>query len=45
MQLLYTWQQQETSYSMLRDFSGRPDDSTNGDSAAEEEDVGLEPEM
>ena len=42
MELLYLWQQQEASYSMLRDFSGRPDDSTNGDIAA---DVDLEPEM
>ena len=44
MELLYLWQQQEASYSMLRDFSGRPDDNTNGDSAAED-DVDLEPEM
>lgn len=44
MELLYLWQQQEASYSMLRDFSGRPNDSTNGDSAAED-DVDLEPEM
>lgn len=26
MQRLYLWQQQEASYTMLHDFSGRPDE-------------------
>ena len=50
MQRLYLWQQQEASYTMLHDFSGRPDrrDGTtiddNGDGAAKEI-LDFEPEM
>jgi len=40
MQKLYLWQQQEASYSMLRDFSGRPDSEEGGNEALD-----FEPEM
>ena len=43
MQLLYLWQQQEPSYEMLRDFSGRPDESANEE--GEQDILGFEPEM
>lgn len=44
MQRFYLWQQQEASYSMLRDFSGRPDsDNTNGEGGNDVLD--FEPEM
>jgi len=41
MQMLYTWEQQEASYTMLHDFSGRPNESN--DSEGRREDV--EPEI
>ena len=40
MQKLYLWQQQEASYSMLRDFSGRPDSEEGGNDTLD-----FEPEM
>ena len=46
MQQLYAWQQQEASYMMLNDFSGKPgrgDKSTNGEE--DKEPVNFEPEM
>jgi len=43
MQLLYLWQQQEPSYEMLRDFSGRPDESANEE--GEQDILDFEPEM
>ena len=44
MQRLYLWQQQEASYMMLHDFSGRPqgDETTDGDGA---EVTNFDPEM
>lgn len=48
MQRLYLWQQQEASYTMLHDFSGRPDsrDEKNADNDEEgKEIVDFEPEM
>jgi len=50
MQKLYLWQQQEASYTMLADFSGRPDDREQNKKGGEdeedqdEEDI-LDPEI
>lgn len=41
MQAMYLWEQQEATYEMLSDFSGRQDHSTTEDG----EDVDIEPEM
>ena len=44
MQRFYLWQQQEASYSMLRDFSGRRDsENTNGEEGNDA--IDFEPEM
>jgi hypothetical protein len=41
MQKLYLWQQQEASYEMLSDFSGRIDYTTTDDGRI----IDIEPEM
>ena len=41
MQAMYLWEQQEATYEMLSDFSGRTDHATTEDG----EDVDIEPEM
>ena len=42
MQRLYLWEQQEPSYTMLHDFSGRPERRTNDEG---DESLDFEPEM
>jgi hypothetical protein len=41
MQSLYLWQQQEASFEMLHDFSGRKDYTTTEDGRV----IAVEPEM
>jgi len=45
MQKLYLWQQQEASYSMLRDFSGRPDSENTNEDGGGNGVLDFEPEM
>lgn len=45
MQKLYLWQQQEASYSMLRDFSGRPVSENTNEEGGGNDALDFEPEM
>ena len=45
MQRLFLWEQQQASYTMLADFSGRPDHRDIGGLGETDETLDVDPEM
>lgn len=45
MQRLFLWEQQQASYTMLADFSGRPDHRDIGGIGEADETLDVDPEM